>query len=82
MSPMAEHTGIEPREEIALYPGGSLKYSGFRLDGEVHGDWQWFRVDGSLMRTGTFDRGIQVGTWRTYDRSGRLVKETEYAARP
>ena len=31
-----------------------------------------------LMRTGTFDRGRQVGTWRTFDRAGRLVKETTF----
>jgi hypothetical protein len=30
------------------------------------------------MRTGEFDRGRQVGTWRTFDRSGALVKETSF----
>jgi hypothetical protein len=30
------------------------------------------------MRTGEFDRGKQVGTWRTLDRSGKVVKETDF----
>jgi antitoxin component YwqK of YwqJK toxin-antitoxin module len=30
------------------------------------------------MRSGSFDRGKQIGVWRTYDRSGRVVKETDY----
>jgi antitoxin component YwqK of YwqJK toxin-antitoxin module len=48
------------------------------LDGEMHGAWEWFRLDGCLMRTGQFDRGKQIGTWRTFDRSGGLVKETTF----
>lgn len=43
----------------------------------MHGAWEWFRTDGSLMRTG-LDRGRQIGTWRTSDRAGRVVKETTF----
>jgi antitoxin component YwqK of YwqJK toxin-antitoxin module len=60
-------------------PSGALKFSGFRLAGELHGAWQWYRTDGSLMRTGSFDRGKQVGAWQTFDRTGRLVKETRFS---
>ena len=68
----------EPVEETAHYDNGRLKYTGFRLDGEFHGAWTWYRKDGSVMRTGTLERGRQVGTWRTFDRSGALIKETTY----
>ena len=81
MAKMADGTEIEAVAETVLYPNGSPKYRGFLLAGEPHGAWRWFRVDGSLMRTGEFDHGAQVGTWRTYDRSGRLVKETVFATR-
>jgi antitoxin component YwqK of YwqJK toxin-antitoxin module len=54
---------------------------GFRLAGEMHGEWRWFRTDGSLMRSGSFDRGRQIGVWRTFDRAGRLVKETDFSKR-
>ena len=75
---MAERTepGLDP--EVANYANGGIKFKGFRLDGELHGDWEWFRTDGSLMRTGRLDRGKQVGTWRTYDRAGTVVKETTF----
>ena len=71
-------TSPEPVEETVHYPSGGLKYTGFLLDGAMHGAWSWFRTDGSLMRTGEFDRGRQVGTWRTYDRAGSVVKETSF----
>lgn len=44
----------------------------------MHGEWSWYRTDGSLMRTGQFDRGRQVGTWHTHDRAGKIVKETSF----
>ena len=67
-----------PMEETVLYSDGRTKYTGFRLDGELHGAWSWYRKDGSLMRTGEFDRGRQIGTWRTYDRNGKVLKETPF----
>jgi len=30
------------------------------------------------MRTGAFDRGQQIGPWRTFDRDGNVVKETQF----
>ncbi|HEX5148866.1 MAG TPA: hypothetical protein VFW02_07280 [Candidatus Limnocylindrales bacterium] len=69
---------LEPVPEAACYANGKLKYRGFLLDGEMHGGWEWYRLDGGLMRTGEFDRGKQIGTWRTYDRSSRVVKETAF----
>jgi antitoxin component YwqK of YwqJK toxin-antitoxin module len=41
----------------------------------MHGAWEFYRKDGSLMRSGEFDRGKQIGIWRTYDRNGALVSE-------
>ena len=41
--------------------------------------WEWFRTDGTEMRTGRFDRGRQIGVWRTLDRAGRVVKETDFS---
>jgi antitoxin component YwqK of YwqJK toxin-antitoxin module len=72
-------TESEGAPEIAYYPTGAVRYRGFLLDGASHGAWEFFRVEGSVMRTGTFDRGRQVGTWRTFDRAGRLVKETTFS---
>ncbi|MFM7013729.1 MAG: hypothetical protein ACKOXT_01895 [Actinomycetota bacterium] len=30
------------------------------------------------MRSGSFELGRQIGIWRTFDRSGNLVKETDF----
>jgi antitoxin component YwqK of YwqJK toxin-antitoxin module len=64
------------------YADGKVKLTGAHLDGEMHGPWQFFRADGSLMRSGTLDRGRQVGRWRTFDRTGRMVKETDFGEAP
>jgi antitoxin component YwqK of YwqJK toxin-antitoxin module len=65
--------------DIAYYDTGAVRYRGFQLNGEMHGAWQFFRKDGSMMRAGKFDGGQQVGIWRTFDRAGRLVKETDFS---
>jgi antitoxin component YwqK of YwqJK toxin-antitoxin module len=72
----------EPTPDVAYYPDGSVRYRGFQLDGEMYGEWEFFRLDGSLMRSGAFERGRQTGVWRTFSRDGRVVKETDYSKRP
>jgi antitoxin component YwqK of YwqJK toxin-antitoxin module len=69
----------KPVPDNAYYDNGGVRYRGFQLDGEMHGDWKFLRKDGSVMRSGRFENGKQVGTWRTFDRSGRVVKETDFA---
>jgi len=64
--------------EVAYYDDGGVRYRGFQLDGEMHGKWEFLRRDGSVMRSGSFERGKQVGVWETFDRAGRVVKETEF----
>jgi antitoxin component YwqK of YwqJK toxin-antitoxin module len=68
-----------PVPETAHYPNGNVKYRGARIEGEMHGPWEFYRTDGTLMRSGSFDRGRQVGVWSTYDRTGNVVKETTFS---
>ena len=63
------------QERSPFYENGLPRFKGDYLEGEMHGPWEFFRKDGSLMRSGEFNRGAQVGIWRTYDRSGNLVSE-------
>jgi antitoxin component YwqK of YwqJK toxin-antitoxin module len=65
-------------EAIDHYPNGNVRFRGFHLDGDMHGEWTFYRADGSVMRQGTFERGRQVGIWRTYARDGRLVTEKDF----
>ncbi|MFB0611933.1 toxin-antitoxin system YwqK family antitoxin [Aurantiacibacter poecillastricola] len=59
---------------------GTLKARGRELDGLLHGYWEWFRVDGTLLRSGSFERGEQVGEWTTYDSAGHPHKVTDFGA--
>ena len=59
---------------------GSLRARGPVVDGHPHGYWEWFRLDGTLMRSGAFDRGRRVGAWTTYDLSGAVHKVTDFGA--
>jgi uncharacterized protein YdhG (YjbR/CyaY superfamily) len=68
-----DSTGV--RREF--YADGGLKAKGKVKDGELHGRWQWWRKDGSLLRTGSFDRGRQVGEWTTYGRDSAPVTITQ-----
>jgi uncharacterized protein YdhG (YjbR/CyaY superfamily) len=61
-----------------FYDDGGLKAKGKVKNGELHGAWWWWRKDGSLLRTGSFDRGRQVGEWTTYDRDSVPVKVTQF----
>lgn len=71
----------EPTPDIAYYDDGAVRYRGFQLDGQMHGAWEFLRKDGSVMRSGEFESGKQIGTWRTFDRAGRVVKETDFPKR-
>jgi len=44
--------------------------------GKMHGYWEWFRKDGTRMRSGHFENGKQVGEWITYDRAAKPFKTT------
>ncbi|MEO8115365.1 MAG: hypothetical protein ABI655_13345 [Phenylobacterium sp.] len=56
---------------------GSLWATGQTLDGSSTGYWEWFRKDGAKLRSGYFDKGVQVGEWTTYDRTGAVYKITK-----
>ena len=61
-----------------LYANGQVKHRGARIDGAMHGVWEFYRLDGSLMRAGSFDRGRQIGVWRTNARDGSTVSEKDF----
>lgn len=42
------------------------------------GYWEWFRKDGTKMRSGYFKNGKQTGEWITYDKTGKVYKTTSF----
>jgi hypothetical protein len=63
-------------QHVERHRDGSIRARGPVLDGQPHGYWEWFRLDGAMLRSGSFDRGRQTGEWITYDRSGAPYRTT------
>jgi antitoxin component YwqK of YwqJK toxin-antitoxin module len=55
---------------------GSLWARGQTVDDVPTGYWEWFRKDGTLMRSGHFRKGEQAGEWTTYESAGAVYKVT------
>jgi antitoxin component YwqK of YwqJK toxin-antitoxin module len=76
MTPNAPDVPFEKRHR-----DGSLWAKGQHRDGREHGYWEFFRLDGTLLRSGHFDAGEQCGTWTTYDKAGMPYKVTQIKPR-
>ena len=59
-----------------LHNDGSLWAKGTLINGKPDGYWEWFRLDGTRMRSGYFSKGKQTGDWTTYDKKGKVYKVT------
>ncbi|MGY1795745.1 hypothetical protein ACI796_17405 [Geodermatophilus sp. SYSU D00525] len=55
---------------------GSLRARGQVTGGQPDGYWEWFRLDGTGLRSGWFDRRPATGEWTTYDSSGTPYETT------
>lgn len=66
-------------EPITKYhKAGTIFAKGQMLEGKTHGHWKWYRRDGTMKRSGFFDKGKRVGKWITYDETGKPYKETSF----
>jgi antitoxin component YwqK of YwqJK toxin-antitoxin module len=65
------------KERIDRHEDGTIKAKGHTVDDVLTGYWEWFRKDGTKMRSGHFDNGKQAGEWTTYDAQGKVVKVTK-----
>lgn len=63
-------------EYVKHHKDGTLWAKGRVIDEVPTGYWEWFRKDGSKLRSGHFEEGEQVGEWITYDREGQAHKVT------
>jgi antitoxin component YwqK of YwqJK toxin-antitoxin module len=70
-------SGKSTKEKYVKYHNdGSIWAKGTMIDGQPDGYFEWFRKDGTRMRSGYFRKGKQVGEWTTFDRKGQVVKVT------
>jgi antitoxin component YwqK of YwqJK toxin-antitoxin module len=62
---------------IKYHANGVTRWSkGKAVDGKNEGYWEWYRPDGTLKRSGYFEKGEPVGEWTTYDSQGKVYKVT------
>ena len=62
---------------IKYHANGTTRWSkGKMVDGQPDGYWEWYRLDGTLKRSGHFASGETVGEWVTYDKEGKPYKRT------
>jgi antitoxin component YwqK of YwqJK toxin-antitoxin module len=62
---------------IKYHANGKTVWSkGKILDGKPEGYWEWYRIDGTIKRSGNFKNGEPVGEWITYDTKGKPYKKT------
>lgn len=64
-------------EHIEYHKDGSVWARGPMVDGVAMGYWEWFRLDGTRIRSGHFLKGKQTGEWTTYDKKGKVYKVTQ-----
>lgn len=54
--------------------GQTLWSKGKMLEGKADGYREWYRIDGTIKRSGYFDHGLPTGEWITYDKNWILYK--------
>ncbi len=71
-------TKLKDHWVVKYHANGKTVWSkGQIIDGYPEGYWQWFRLDGTLKRSGHFFKGDPVGEWITYDSTGKPYKITK-----
>lgn len=66
----------KPTPYTHYHKDGNVWAKGEMVGEVMEGFWEWFRKDGTKMRSGYFNNGDQVGEWVTYDKKGNVVKTT------
>jgi hypothetical protein len=52
-------------DHIQYHRDGSIWAKGQMINDVPTGYWEWFRVDGTKMRSSSFEEGKPVGEWTT-----------------
>jgi uncharacterized protein YdhG (YjbR/CyaY superfamily) len=63
-------------EFLSFYSTGFVKGRCRYTNDQMHGAWEFFRKDGTPLRSGSFRLGVQTGPWITYSPDGSPYKTT------
>jgi antitoxin component YwqK of YwqJK toxin-antitoxin module len=81
---VASKNGVKEKQSEVI-DGYTIKYhangktmwsKGKMMDDQPEGYWEWYRADGTIKRSGYFEKGEPVGEWITYDGKGEKYKTT------
>jgi antitoxin component YwqK of YwqJK toxin-antitoxin module len=65
------------KKHIVYHKDGTIWAKGQNdANGVMVGYWEWFRKDGTKLRSGHFENGEQAGEWIIYDKKGKVYKVT------
>ncbi|MBM3823844.1 MAG: hypothetical protein FJ404_13335 [Verrucomicrobia bacterium] len=64
------------KKHVEYHRDGSVWAKGTMAGDLPTGYWEWFRLDGTPMRSGHFELGVQTGEWTTYDKQEKVYKVT------
>lgn len=60
---------------IKYHANGQTRWSKGRVvNSKAEGYWEWYRIDGTIKRSGHFRGGEPTGEWITYDKNGQVYK--------
>lgn len=73
----AKRTEVVDGYTIKFHANGNTRWSKGKIsDGKPDGYWEWYRLNGTIKRSGYFDMGKAVGEWTTYDSKGSVYNTT------
>ena len=70
------------QDYVHYHKDGTIWAKGKTIGDVPNGYWEWFRKDGTKLRSGYFERGKQIGEWITYDKQGEIYKKTQMKDHP
>jgi antitoxin component YwqK of YwqJK toxin-antitoxin module len=80
------HPSGVKEKKMEVIDGYTIKYhtnttipwsKGKMVNGQPEGYWEWYRLDGTIKRSGNFENGNPIGEWITYDNNGAKHKTTQ-----
>ena len=70
--------GVAEGVNIGYYSNGEVEYIGYKINGEINGNYIKFHVNGEIAIKGQFKDGLYVGTFKFYNENGKLTEKNKY----
>lgn len=80
------HPNGVKEKKLVVIDGYTIKYhangktiwsKGKMVNNQPEGYWEWYRLDGTIKRSGYFEKGEPVDEWITYDNKGVKYNTTQ-----